>query len=65
MWGATSFSTLLIKSPFYTCDLLARKAGGSKKKDVLLPFVSVNALLFFMQYEHARFSCVLQSEIIS
>jgi hypothetical protein len=34
------------------------------KKEVLPPFVSVNALLFFMQYGHASFSCVLQPESI-
>jgi hypothetical protein len=34
------------------------------KKKVLPPFVSVNALLFSMQYGHASFPCVLQSETI-
>jgi hypothetical protein len=34
------------------------------KKEALPPFVSVNALLFFMQYGHASFSCVLQPESI-
>jgi hypothetical protein len=49
---------------FYTCDLLARIVGGSKKKDVLPLFISVNALLFSMQYGHASFSCMLQPETI-
>jgi hypothetical protein len=53
------------KSSLYTYDPLARNAGGSKKKDVLLPFVSVNALLFFMQYGYVSFPCVLQLETIS
>jgi hypothetical protein len=35
-----------------------------KKKEVLPLFVSVNALLFSMQYGHASFSCVLQPESI-
>jgi membrane protein CcdC involved in cytochrome C biogenesis len=35
------------------------------KKDVLPPFVSVNALLFSMQYGHFSFPCVLQPETIS
>jgi hypothetical protein len=34
------------------------------KKKALSPFVSVNALLFSIQYGHASFSCVLQSETI-
>jgi hypothetical protein len=34
------------------------------KKEVLPPFVSVNALLFSMQYGHASFPCVLQPESI-
>ena len=32
------------------------------KKKALPPFVRVNALLFFMQYVHASFPCVLQPE---
>jgi hypothetical protein len=35
------------------------------RKDVLPLFVSVNALLFSIQYEHASFPCMLQPEIIS
>jgi hypothetical protein len=34
------------------------------KKEALPPFVSVNALLFSIQYGHARFPCVLQPETI-
>jgi hypothetical protein len=34
------------------------------KKKALPPFVSVNALLFSMQYGHASFLCVLQPESI-
>jgi len=34
------------------------------KRNALPPFVSVNALLFSMQYGHASFPCVLQSETI-
>jgi hypothetical protein len=34
------------------------------KKEALPPFVSVNALLFSMQYGHASFPCVLQPESI-
>jgi len=34
------------------------------KKDVLPPFVIMNALLFSMQYEHVNFPCVLQLETI-
>jgi len=34
------------------------------KKDDLPPFVSVNALLFSIQYGHASFTCVLQPETI-
>jgi hypothetical protein len=34
------------------------------KKDLLPLFVSVNALLFSMHYEHASFPCMLQSETI-
>jgi hypothetical protein len=41
----------------------ARNDGDSKKK-ALPPFVRVNALLFFMQYVHASFPCVLQPESI-
>jgi len=35
------------------------------KKEALPPFVSMNALLFSIQYGHASFPCVLQPEIIS
>jgi len=35
------------------------------KKDVLPLFFKVKALLFFIQYRHANFQCVLQLEIIS
>jgi len=35
------------------------------KKEALPPFVSVNVLLFSMQYGHASFPCVLQPERIS
>jgi hypothetical protein len=35
------------------------------KKKALPPFVSVNDLLFSMQYGHASFPCVLQPENIS
>jgi hypothetical protein len=34
------------------------------KKKALPPFVSVNALLFSIQYGHANFPCVLQPETI-
>jgi hypothetical protein len=34
------------------------------KKEALPPFLSVNALLFSMQYGHASFPCVLQPESI-
>jgi membrane protein CcdC involved in cytochrome C biogenesis len=34
------------------------------KKDILPPFISVNALLFFMQYGLASFLYVLQPETI-
>jgi hypothetical protein len=34
------------------------------KKDALSSFVNINALLFFMQYGYASFSCVLQPETI-
>ena len=34
------------------------------KKKALPPFVSVNALLFSMQYGHASFPCALQPESI-
>jgi hypothetical protein len=34
------------------------------KKDVLPSFVNVKALLFSLQYEHVRFSCMLQPETI-
>jgi len=34
------------------------------KKEALPLFVSVNALLFSMQYGHASFPCVLQQESI-
>ena len=64
---ATSFSTLPIKylfSYFCTCDYMARNDDDSKKKEVLPLFVSMNALLFSMQYGHASFPCVLQPESI-
>jgi hypothetical protein len=35
-----------------------------KKKDVLISFVNVKALLFSIQYGHTSFSCVLQLEAI-
>jgi hypothetical protein len=35
------------------------------KKNVLALFVSVNALLFSMQYGHTSFPCVPQPETIS
>jgi hypothetical protein len=47
--GATSFQLYQQKNnfcSFFTYDLLARNAGGSKKKDVLPMFVSVNVLFF-------------------
>jgi hypothetical protein len=51
---------------FCTYHLLARTAGGNKKKkDVLLLFVNMKAFLFSIQYEHASFPCVLQPETIS
>jgi hypothetical protein len=34
------------------------------KKKALPPFISVNALLFSMQYGHASFPCMLQPETI-
>jgi hypothetical protein len=34
------------------------------KKRSFTPFVSVNALLFSIQYGHASFPCVLQPETI-
>jgi len=49
---------------FYTCDSATRNDGDSKKKEALPPFVSVDALLFSIQYGHASFSCVLQPETI-
>jgi len=49
---------------FYTCDSAGTNDGDSKKKEVLPLFVSVNALLFSIQYGHASFPCVLQPETI-
>jgi hypothetical protein len=34
------------------------------EKEALPPFVSMNALLFSMQFRHASFPCVLQLESI-
>jgi hypothetical protein len=48
---------------FCTCDYVARNDGDSKKK-ALPPFLSMNALLFSVQYRHASFPCVLQPESI-
>jgi hypothetical protein len=50
---------------FCICDPLVRTACDSEKKMFLLLFVSVNALLFSIQYEHTSFSCVFQLETIS
>ena len=47
-----------------TCDYVVRNDGDSKKKEVLPPFVSMNALLFSMQYGYASFPCVLQPKSI-
>jgi hypothetical protein len=47
-----------------TCDYVTRNDSDSKKEEVLPLFVSVNALLFSMQYGHASFPCVLQPESI-
>ena len=49
---------------FCNYDLMARNDDDSKKKEVLTLFVSMNALLFSMQYGHASFPCVLQPESI-
>jgi len=48
---------------FCTYDSMARNDDDSKKKALPL-FVSVNALLFSMQYGHASFPCILQLESI-
>jgi hypothetical protein len=65
--GATSFLTLPIKKLIFVLFVLVihwQETLVTVKKDVLSLFVNMNALLFFMQYGHASFSCVLQPETI-
>jgi len=68
-WGCNIlFNSAIKKNPFcsfYICDSLARNTGGSKKKDALPLFVSMNALLISIQYGHAGFPYVFQPETIS
>ena len=49
---------------FRAFDSVARNDGANKRKEALPSFVSVNVLLFAMQYRHASFSCVLKPESI-
>jgi hypothetical protein len=53
-----------IFSVFFVPVIMWQETTVTVKKEVLPLFVSVNALLFSMQYGHDSFPCVLQPESI-
>jgi hypothetical protein len=60
--GATSFFNSANKEILSVLSVLVihwQEMTVSIKKEGLPPFVSVNALLFYMQYGHASFLCIL------
>jgi hypothetical protein len=47
---------------FYVPVICCQETSVAVKKETLSSFVSVNTLLFSMQYGHTSFPCVLQQK---
>jgi hypothetical protein len=65
--GCNIFFNSTNKEIFYVLSVPVikwKEATVTVKKKALPPFASMNAFLFFMQYGHASFPCVLQPESI-
>jgi len=67
-WGCNILFNSANKEIFYVLSvpviMWQETTVTVKKKEALPPFVSVNALLFSMQYGHVSFPCVLQPKSI-